>query len=189
VTIFSPLGADFGAKGALAGMLGVTALGLIAATFGGTQRLISAPCAPAAAVLSALTIQMTQQGSAVSTVVMALFLVALASSLFQILFGVLRVGELIKYMPFPVVSGYLSGVGLIIVMSQLPKWMALPKGMNWWEGLHNPALWQTPSLIVGAATAGVMLLAPKISTKVPAVIQGLLAGMGHLLVAGVDFMA
>lgn len=177
VTIFSPLGADFGAKGALAGMLGVAALGLIAATFGGTQRLISAPCAPAAAVLSALTIQMTQQGSGVSTVVMALFLVALASSLFQILFGLLRVGALIKYMPFPVVSGYLSGVGLIIVMSQLPKWMALPKGMNWWDGLHNPSLWQLPSLIVGGATAAVMLLAPKITNKVPAVIQGLFAGM------------
>jgi hypothetical protein len=87
VTIFSPLGADFGAKGALAGMLGVTALGLIAATFGGTQRLISAPCAPAAAVLSALTIQMTQQGSGVGAVVLTLFLVAFISSLVQISFG------------------------------------------------------------------------------------------------------
>ena len=43
VTIFSPLGADFAAKGALAGMLGVAALGLIAASLGGTERLISAP--------------------------------------------------------------------------------------------------------------------------------------------------
>ena len=177
VTIFSPLGAEFGAKGALAGMLGVAALGLIAATFGGTQRLISAPCAPAAAVLSALTIQMTQQGSGVGAVVMTLFLVALLSSLVQISFGLLRIGELIKYMPFPVVSGYLSGVGLIIVMSQLPKWMALPKGMNWWQGLMAPELWQLPSLVVGGATAGVMLLAPRLSTRVPAVIQGLLAGM------------
>ena len=109
VTIFSPLGADFGAKGALAGMLGVTALGLSAATFGGTQRLISAPCAPAAAVLSALTIQMTQQGTGVGAVVLTLFLVAFISSLVQISFGLLRIGELIKYMPFPVVSGYLSG--------------------------------------------------------------------------------
>ena len=141
VTIFSPLGAEFGAKGALAGMLGVTALGLIAATFGGTQRLISAPCAPAAAVLSALTIQMTQQGSGVGAVVLTLFLVAFVSSLVQISFGLLRIGELIKYMPFPVVSGYLSGVGLIIIMSQLPKWMALPKGMNWWQGLHAMELW------------------------------------------------
>ena len=50
VTIFSPLGAEWGAKGALAGMLGVMALGLIAALIGGTQRLISAPCAPASAL-------------------------------------------------------------------------------------------------------------------------------------------
>ena len=177
VTIFSPLGADFGAKGALAGMLGVTALGLVAATFGGTQRLISAPCAPAAAVLSALTIQMTQQGAGVGAVVLTLFLVAFVSSLVQISLGLLRIGELIKYMPFPVVSGYLSGVGLIIVMSQLPKWMALPKGMNWWEGLHAIELWQAPSLIVGAVTVACMLLAPRISKQVPAVIVGLLGGM------------
>jgi SulP family sulfate permease len=177
VTIFSPLGADFGAKGALAGMLGVTALGLIAATFGGTQRLISAPCAPAAAVLSALTIQMTQQGSGVGTVVLTLFLVAFVSSLVQISFGLLRIGELIKYMPFPVVSGYLSGVGLIIALSQLPKWMALPKGMNWWQGLQAIELWQPASLIVGAATAAFMLLAPRLLKSVPAVIVGLLGGM------------
>jgi SulP family sulfate permease len=158
-------------------MLGVTALGLIAATFGGTQRLISAPCAPAAAVLSALTIQMTQQGTSVGAVVLTLFLVAFISSLVQISFGLLRIGELIKYMPFPVVSGYLSGVGLIIVMSQLPKWMALPKGMNWWQGLHAMELWQPASLLVGAATATFMLLAPRLSKRVPAVIVGLLGGM------------
>ncbi len=177
ITIFAPLGADFGAKGALAGMLGVTALGLIAATFGGTQRLISAPCAPAAAVLSALTIQMSQAGVGSGAIVMSLFLVALVASGSQILFGVLKIGQLIKYMPFPVVSGYLSGVGLIIIFSQIPKWLALPKGMNWFDGFQHPELWQTPSLLIGMATAAVMVLAPKISTKVPAVIQGLVAGV------------
>jgi SulP family sulfate permease len=177
ITIFAPLGADFGAKGALAGMLGVTALGLIAATFGGTQRLISAPCAPAAAVLSALTIQMSQAGVGSGAIVMSLFLVALVASGTQILFGVLKIGQLIKYMPFPVVSGYLSGVGLIIIFSQIPKWLALPKGMNWFDGFQHAELWQTPSLLIGMATAGVMVLAPKISTKVPAVIQGLVAGV------------
>ena len=177
ITIFAPLGADFGAKGALAGMLGVTALGLIAATFGGTQRLISAPCAPAAAVLSALTIQMSQAGVGSGAIVMSLFLVALVASGSQILFGVLKIGQLIKYMPFPVVSGYLSGVGLIIIFSQIPKWLALPKGMNWFDGFQHPELWQTPSLLIGMATAVVMVMAPKISTKVPAVIQGLVAGV------------
>ena len=177
VTIFSPLGPEFGAKGALAGMLGVTALGMVAAMFGGTQRLISAPCAPAAAVLSALTIQMTQQGTVVSTVVLSLFLVAIASALVQMMFGLLRLGELIKYMPFPVVSGYLSGVGLIIILSQIPKWLALPKEVHVWQGLVSPELWQWPSVCVGLATAGVMLAAPRISQRVPAVILGLLGGV------------
>ena len=54
VTIFSPLGGSYAAQGAIAGILGVTALGLVAGAFGGTKRLITAPCAPAAAVLSAL---------------------------------------------------------------------------------------------------------------------------------------
>lgn len=177
ITIFAPLGADFGAKGALAGMLGVTALGLIAATFGGTQRLISAPCAPAAAVLSALTIQMSQAGTNSNAIVMSLFLVALVASAAQIIFGISKIGQLIKYMPFPVVSGYLSGVGLIIIFSQIPKWLSLPKGMNWFDGLLHPEVWQMPSLLIGSATAAVMLVAPKISSKVPPVIQGLMAGV------------
>ena len=49
VTIFSPMGSAFGAQGAMAGMMGAAALGLVAAIFGGTPRLISAPSAPAAA--------------------------------------------------------------------------------------------------------------------------------------------
>ena len=177
ITIFAPLGSDFGAKGALAGMLGVTALGLIAASFGGTQRLISAPCAPAAAVLSALTIQMLQVGSGPDAVVLALFLVAIAASLFQILFGAFKIGRLIKFMPYPVVSAYLSGVGLIIIFSQIPKWLALPKGMNWFDGLQRPDLWQMPSLLIGASTAIAMVMAPRITTRVPPVIQGLIAGV------------
>jgi len=177
VTIFSPLGSEYGAKGALAGMLGVTALGMVAAILGGTQRLISAPCAPAAAVLSALTIQMTQQGSEFGVVVVSLFLVAVVSALVQVAFGLLRWGELIKFMPFPVVSGYLSGVGLIIIVSQIPKWLAWPKDMSWWQGLMSPQSWQWPSVCVGVVTAGVMLVGPRISQRVPSVILGLLGGV------------
>ena len=177
VTIFSPLGSDYGAKGALAGMLGVMTLGLIAALVGGTQRLISAPCAPAAAVLSALAIQLAQQDQSASTVVLTLFLVVIASSLTQILFGVLQIGRLIRYMPFTVVSGYLSGVGLIIIFSQVPKWLALPKGMKFWPGVIHFEQWHLASVLIGLATAIVMVLGPRISKKVPAVILGLLAGI------------
>ena len=128
-------------------------------------------------MLSALTIQMSQAGVSSTSIVLTLFLVALVSSASQIVFGVLKIGQLIKYMPFPVVSGYLSGVGLIIIFSQIPKWLALPKGMTWFEGLQHPDIWQMPSLLIGAATATVMVLAPRPSTRIPPVIQGLVAGI------------
>lgn len=177
VTILAPLGSHFTAQGAIAGILGVILLGFIAALFGGTQRLISAPCAPAAAVLSALTIQMSHQGSQPSAILLTLFLVALMSSAIQILFGALRFGQLIRYMPFPVVSGYLSGVGLIIIFSQLPKLLGAPKGVDWFAAIASPSDWQPVSLLVGVATGAVMLLAMRFPSRVPAVIQGLAAGI------------
>ena len=190
VTIFAPLGAEFSAQGAVAGILGVVLLGLVAALLGGTQRLISAPCAPAAAVLSALTIQMSQQGAMPASILLTLFLVALISSGVQILFGALRIGQLIRYMPFPVVSGYLSGVGIIIVFSQLPKLLGAGKGVDWFHALSAPALWQPVSLMVGLATGGVMLLAGRFPSRVPAVIQGLAAGVAvYWLLAWSSFPA
>lgn len=177
VTVLAPLGPHFAAQGAVAGILGVTLLGLIAATFGGTQRLISAPCAPAAAVLSALTIQMMHQGADPAMVILTLFLVAACSSLIQILFGVLKLGQLIRFMPFPVVSGYMSGVGLIIVAGQLPKLLGAPKGADWLSALLDPSSWQLVSILVGGATALTMVLASRIPSRVPAVIQGLAAGI------------
>ncbi len=177
VTIFTPLGSEFGARGALAGMLGVAALGLVAATFGGTQRLISAPCAPAAAVLSALSIQMMQSGSSPGSVLLSLFLVAFTASIFQVLFGVLRIGRIMRFMPYTVVSGYLSGVGLIVIFSQIPKWLATPKGNNWFHSLISPELWHLPSVLIGLCTMLLTVLGPKISQRVPAVILGLSAGV------------
>jgi sulfate permease, SulP family len=177
VTILAPLGSQFTAQGAIAGILGVCLLGVIAALFGGTQKLISAPCAPAAAVLSALTIQMSAQGSAPAAILMTLFLVALVSSLVQVLFGVLRLGQLIRYMPYPVVSGYLSGVGLIIVASQLPKLLGAGKGVDWFTALTHPESWQPVSLMVGGTTGAVMLIAARFPSRIPAVIQGVAAGV------------
>ena len=177
VTIFSPLGSTFGAQGALAGMLGVTVLGFVAASFGGTQRLISAPCAPAAAILTAVTIELSRQAIEPSSIVISLFLIALTCGLLQIAFGLLQIGKLIRFMPYTVVSGYLSGVGLIIVISQLPKWLSLPKGIKLIDGIWQPHLWQITSIAIGIATALAMVLSPKFSKRIPAVIQGLLAGV------------
>ena len=176
VTIFAPLGAASAAQGAIAGMLGATVLGIVAAAFGGTQRLITAPCAPAAAVLSALALDLGKQGQAPGAALLLLALVGLSCGLLQVAFGLIGLGRLIKYMPYPVVSGYLSGVGVVIILSQLPKLLGLPKGVSLGEGLLAPSTWAWQGLAVGGVTMAVMVLAPRLTKLVPAAILGLGSG-------------
>ena len=177
VTIFSPLGGTYAAQGAIAGILGVTALGLVAGAFGGTNRLITAPCAPAAAVLAALAIQLSHDGVEAGSVVLMLTLMGLICGLLQVAFGAVGLGRLIKYMPYPVVSGYLSGVGLIIILSQIPKLLGLPKEASLWAGLVSPSSWQWQGVIVGLVTVTVMAAAPRFTKAVPAAILALAAGV------------
>ncbi len=177
VTIFAPLGGAYAAQGAIAGILGATALGLVAPTFGGTNRLITAPCAPAAAVLAALAIDLARRGIAAESAVLMIALVALGCGVLQIVFGAVGLGRLIKYMPYPVVSGYLSGVGLIIILSQVPKFLGAPKGTQFWASLSTPELWKWNGIVVGAVTIAVMVFAPRLTKAVPAAILGLAAAV------------
>ena len=140
VTVYSAISPHYAAFGALAGILGATALGLIAPTFGGTDRLISAPCAPAAAVLSAFAMQLVGQGVPPMTVVLMMTVLGILTGLIQTLIGFLGFGKLIKYIPYPVVSGYLSGVGLIIISSQIPKLTGVDFEMTWLQVLLAPQL-------------------------------------------------
>lgn len=177
VTIYSPLGSSHAAHGALAGILGATALGLIAPALGGANRLITAPCAPAAAVLSAFAIEFMQRGAPLESLLLMLALLGLLAGLLQVAFGAAGLGRLIKYMPYPVVSGYLSGVGLYIVASQVPKFLGVPKEMHFWEALAASGTWRWQGIAVGAVTVAVMLGAGRITRAVPAAILGLLAGV------------
>ena len=177
VTIYAAIGPAYAGLGALAGILGATALGLVAPALGGTNRLITAPCAPAAAVLSAFAIELVQQGVAPTFIVLMLTALGLVSGLVQLFLGFMGIGSLIKYIPFPVVSGYLSGVGLIIIGSQIPKFLGAPAGYSWWKTLINPEIWQWQSALIGAVTILVMVGAPLVTRVVPAAILGLLAGV------------
>ncbi len=177
VTIYSPLGASQAAQGALAGILGATALGLIVPALGGTNRLITAPCAPAAAVLAAFTLEFMDGGGHITEAVLLLSVLGVTAGLLQILFGTVRLGQLIKYMPYPVVSGYLSGVGLYIIAGQVPKFLGVPKDVHFWESLAAFGAWQWQGMVVGTVTIVVMLGAPHITKLVPAAIIGLLAGV------------
>lgn len=179
VLVYSTLGSEYVGAGALAGILGAACLGLVAPIVGRTGGLISAPCAPAAAVLSSLTAGLIagSGGIAPAEVITLMALTALISAGFQVLYGAIGGGRLIKFVPYPVISGYLSGVGVLIAIGQLPNFFSLPKGTPLLQGLISPGLWNLQGLAVGLVTISIMLITPRITRKAPATIIGLFGGM------------
>jgi SulP family sulfate permease len=186
VTVYAAIAPHYAAFGALAGVLGAMALGLIAPTFGGTDRLISAPCAPSAAVLSAFAIEMVRQGVAPASIVLLMTVLGILTGALQVLIGFLGIGRLIKYIPYPVVSGYLSGVGLIIIAGQIPNFAGVPAGVGWRQVLMSPQQWDWRGLAIGGATVIAMFVSSRMANPrkvLPATIVGILAGI--LVYAGI----
>jgi SulP family sulfate permease len=105
--------------GPIAGMYGAIFVGFFAALFGGTPAQVSGPTGPMTVVMAAIFLQYTgmfpddpAQGAALA------FTVVMMGGLFQILFGVLKLGKYIELVPHPVVSGFMSGIGVIIILLQ-----------------------------------------------------------------------
>ena len=190
IAVFGVVGPAYIPAGVRAGLVGAAVLGLLAPLLGGAPRLISAPCAPAAAVLAALAAGLLagRPPGAVAPdparVAVLLMLVAAVAGALQLALGVLRAGRLIKYIPYPVVSGYLNGVAVLIFTSQVPKFFGLPAGLATWAGVVSPERWQAAAPVVGCAAMAAMVAAPFVTKAVPAVIVGLAGGMAAYAACG-----
>ncbi len=179
VATLSQAGPGLAAQGALLGIIGTVALGLVAPLFGGTPRLISAPCAPAAMVLGGLAAELaaSSNGHDPSVIILLLLVVTATAGALQFGFGLAGGGQLIKYIPYPVVAGYLSGVGIKIILDQIPKLFGLTHGVTLWQGLAHPDATVAPAVMVSVAAIAGMLVGPRITKLVPAPIFALIAGL------------
>lgn len=184
VLVFSAIDPGLAPRGAWYGMLGAGAVGLIAPLVGGTRALISAPCAPAAAILAGLAALLTANGVEPLQVIALLGVTVMLTGLLQFSFGLLKGGRVIKYIPYPVVSGYLTGVGLIIALSQLPMVLGFEAGTLLAPALASVEEWRWPPLIVAVIAITVMVIAPRITRAMPAAVFALLAGAAAYLVLG-----
>lgn len=177
LVIFAPLGPGAAAQGALAGASGAVALGLVAGLTGGTRGLVSAPCGPAAALLAALVLEWIGTGGVSPAEVPALLVVVvLLAGLLQVLFGILGGGRLIKFIPYPVVAGYLSAAGVLVLAKQLPLLVGQSSD-GFSRLLAGPAAWNLTALAVGLATIAGTVLAQRLKSPLPPTIVGVAAGV------------
>ena len=168
-----------GSMGALAGLIGAAFLGFFASLFGGTHSQISGPTGPMTVITAALISGVWASQYSMSAVLISMSLAGLFCGLFQILFGILKIGKYVRYIPYPVLSGFMSGIGVIIILQQLYPLV----------GLKSPVLvvdmiTQLPqrvasgvsvtSLLLGLGTIAIITLFPLITKKIPATLVALI---------------
>jgi SulP family sulfate permease len=175
------MGVSSGA-GPVAGLYGAILVGLFAAIFGGTPAQVSGPTGPMTVVMAAIFTQYTAMfpedpahGAALA------FTVVIMGGLLQILFGFLKVGKFIELVPHPVVSGFMSGIGVIIILLQLPPllgFVAQPGPMASAqilpEAFNNLV---SDAVILGVLSLAIVYLMPKKLNKlIPSPLVALVVG-------------
>jgi SulP family sulfate permease len=188
-----PLALAFGVQsglGAAAGLYGAIAVGVFAALFGGTATQASGPTGPMTVVSAAIVMFAIESAGSIEEGLGIVLMCFLAGGLFQIALGLMGVGRYIRYFPYPVVSGFMSGVGLIIVFLQLWPLMgsASPKStLKVFTHISEPlAAINWAAIALGVVTLVVNYTFPLLTKKVPSVLVALLVGTGAALALGLD---
>lgn len=151
-----PMALAFGVAsgaGAQAGLYGAIVVGLFASFFGGTNTLISEPTGPMTVIMTAVVTRLVAQHPEAG-LAMA-FTAVMIAGLVQILFGVFRLGRYITMMPYSVVSGFMSGIGILLVITQIPSLL----GSQGPGGGAIPTLAALPRIVADADWREVVLAA------------------------------
>ena len=169
-----PMALAFGiasGAGAAAGLWGAVIIGLMASLFGGTPTLISEPTGPMTVVFTSVIISFTATAESPEQALAMAFSVGVLAGIFQILFGLFRLGRYVTMMPYTVISGFMSGIGIILVLLQLGPFLgqATPKGGVMGTLLEMPALvqgTQPMELLLALITLAILWFTPSAVKKV-----------------------
>ena len=175
-----PLALAFGVAsgaGPVAGLYGAVCVGFFAALFGGTPTLISEPTGPmtvvTTAVISSMIAKNPENGMAMA------FTVVMLAGVFQILLGVFKLGKYITLMPYSVISGFMSGIGIILVLLQIAPFLGQPSPKGGVLGMvqNLPDLFTKMNPVetaLGVMTVAIIFLIPsKIKRFAPPQLVGL----------------
>jgi len=166
VLLFTAFGMD-ASTGAMAGLLGAVILLLASGIAGATTGIISAPNGPVTILLSGMIVKLAPQYSS-SEILVILSTVLFFTGVFQIIFGLLKGGEIIKLIPYPVVASMITAIGVLMIKSQLNQIIPIGSLLGW--SRYIP-------LIVAAMTIAAIYVSKQVFPRLPSILMGLLAGI------------
>jgi len=189
-----PLALAFGSQtelGAIAGLYGAIALGVFAAIFGGTPVQISGPTAPMTVVSAVIISEAINRSGSLEAAMPMIIGIFFLTGVLEALLGILGIGKYIKFIPYPVVSGFMSGIGAIIIISQIfplvgaeaPTGSALGTFMS--LGILDD-VFNGPASILALASIFLVYLAPKVIKAIPSPLVALvvISGVAYFFMNG-----
>jgi len=182
IIVYKPLGAEFLPSAALLGLYACLFGGIFASLIGGTDIQITAPKAPLTLLLASFVAPLAAHLQIPDTASQQVLIVGLASTcvlasgIIQFCFGAMRLGNLIKYVPYPVVSGFMNGIAIILIYEQFAALIGANNHISIIEILSNPSVVQPYTLLVGLTTIIAVFLSKRLFKAVPASLVGLAIG-------------
>jgi len=187
-----PLAMAFGVEsglGASAGIAGAITLAFVAAFFGGTPLLISGPTGAMTVVSSLIIARSFEQSPDTETALATIFIIFLLTGVFQIFFGLIKVGQYIRFVPYPIVSGFMSGIGLLMIVFQLLPLLGHHSSIHFNEivqSLRHLDDVNYQALSLGIITILIIYFFPTITKKVPATLAALVGATAIAVVFRLD---
>jgi sulfate permease, SulP family len=172
-----PLGDQYIPVGILAGLYSAIFIPLTILLLGDRHTLMYAPRSVVTFLLASVIAGGLAQTPGPRTLVL-LFLIIFLAGIFQALLGILRLGNLIRYIPSPVMAGFQNAVAVLIFLSQLGPMLGVPRHLPALQLIEHPSLAQPLTCLVGVATCLVIWLGPRVTPRIPSIVLGLLVGTG-----------
>ncbi len=182
IIVYGPLGVDFLPFAALLGIFACLLGGICGSLLGGTAIQITAPKAPLSLILAAFVLPLTISLHVPDPASKNILIVGLASlcvltgGIIQILFGTLRLGNLIKYVPYPVVSGFMNGIAVILILEQLGPLVGARGHVSLFDIFYTPTVVHPFTMLVGLTTIIIIFFSRRFIKAVPASLIGLVIG-------------
>ena len=179
---FAPLGPEYMASGMVAGIASTVVAGIVAALVGGTACQINGPRGSVAVLMAGMIAAIAAHpalatGSAPSVpAILGIAMLCIAlSGLLQVAFGLLRFGAVIRFLPYPVICGFMVALGLLVVWPQIPAFLGVTEGLGW-DALLQDLSFRWGAIAVGVATIYGFIKSRKMFPAAPAPLIGILVG-------------
>jgi SulP family sulfate permease len=176
-----PMALAFGVQSGLgpeAGLYTAIILAIVAGILGGTNTLISDPTGPMTVVAATVvTTGLAQSGGDLNNAIPLIIATFMLAALLELLFGIFDFGRFVKFMPYPVLSGFMAGIGLIIIAAQIFPILGLdnPGGfLTIFTSLGGVEEVNIQAVGLGVLSVAIVYLFPKLTRRVPSILVSLI---------------